>query len=84
MAGMASKWVSVEKSLPKWGQQVLVAHRQYSWSNARHMYRRLKKLAVTPATFWVEDDDGPRFTFDNDVVDEPTHWMPLPEPPEAK
>jgi hypothetical protein len=84
MAGMASKWISVEKSLPKWGETVIVAHRRYSWSNARHKYTRLKKPGVTPATFWVEDEDGPRFTDGDHVVEEPTHWMPLPEPPEVK
>jgi hypothetical protein len=84
MAGMASKWISVDKRLPKWGQQVLVAHRRYNWSNARHKCTRLKKLGVTPATFWVEDEDGPRFTEGDDVVEEPVAWMPLPEPPEVK
>jgi len=76
------KWISVEKRLPKWGQQVLVAHRQYNWSNARHKYTRLKKLSVTPATFWTANEDGPFFTVgENDSVKEPVAWMPLPEPP---
>jgi hypothetical protein len=76
-----SKWISVDKRLPKWGQQVLVAHRRYNWSNARHKYSRLKKLGVTPATFWVEDENGPRFTQGDNVVKEPVAWMPLPDPP---
>ena len=76
------KWISVTKKLPKWGEFVLVAHRRYSWSNATHSYRRCKKLGVTAATFWVEDEDGPRFTEDqDDVVAEPVAWMPLPAPP---
>jgi hypothetical protein len=84
MAGMASKWISVEKSLPKWGETVIVAHRRYSWSNARHKYSRLKKLGVVAATFWVEDDKGPHFNSGDDRVDKPVAWMPLPEPPEVK
>jgi hypothetical protein len=77
-----SKWISVEKSLPKWGEQVIVAYRRYNWSNARHKYTRLKKLGVKPATFWVEDENGPYFSCgQDDNVDEPVAWMPLPEPP---
>jgi len=85
MAGMANKWISVDKQLPKWGEAVIVAHRRYSWSNARHKYTRLKKLGVTAATFWEEDRVGPHFSFgQDDRVAEPVAWMPLPAPPEVK
>jgi hypothetical protein len=78
------KWVSVSKKLPRWGEQVIVAGRRYSWSNVTHSYRKCKKLGVTIATYWREDDRGPRFTEgQNHVVQEPVAWMPLPEPPEA-
>jgi hypothetical protein len=75
------KWISVIKKLPKWGERVLVAHRRYDWSNARHKWTRLKRLGVKPATFWMQDENGPRFTDGEDVVAEPVAWMPLPAPP---
>jgi hypothetical protein len=75
------KWISVKKQLPEWGEQVIVAHRRYDWSNARHKWTRLKRLGVKPATFWRQDENGPRFTDGEDVVAEPVAWMPLPAPP---
>jgi hypothetical protein len=78
---MSGGWISVLTKLPKWGEQVIVAHRRYSWSNARHRYTRLKKLGVRPATFWVKDGNGPRFTDGDDFVSDPVAWMPLPAPP---
>ena len=76
------KWISVSEKLPKWGELVIVCHRRYSWSNATHSYRRCKKLGVTTATYWVEDENGPRFAEgENHIVDDPVAWMPLPAPP---
>jgi hypothetical protein len=75
------KWISVEEQLPEWGETVIVAHRRYSWSNAKHKYTKMKILGVTPATFWRQDENGPRFTKGEDVVAEPVSWMPLPSPP---
>lgn len=77
---MAARWISVKKALPSWCEQVIVARVAYDWSNATHSYRRKKKLDVQPATHW---NDG-RFTDGDHVVEEVTHWMPLPEPPEVK
>ncbi len=77
-----SRWISIEKRLPKRGERVIVAHRRYEWSNARHKYYRLKRLGVRSAVYWYEDENGPRFSDGQDsVVDEPVAWMPLPEPP---
>jgi hypothetical protein len=76
------RWISVSKQLPEWGETVIVAHRRYSWSNARHRYTKMKTLGVTPATFWVEDSNGPNFSRGkDDRVSEPVAWMPLPSPP---
>jgi hypothetical protein len=85
MAGMASKWIGVSKKLPRRGDEVIVASRQYSWSNALQKYRRLKTLKVESATYWGQEDDGPHFSsWPNEPIDEPVAWMPLPEPPEVK
>jgi hypothetical protein len=80
-----AKWIRIEERLPSRGESVIVAHRQQEWSNSRHRYYKLKRLGVRPATYWYEDEGGPRF-FDgpDSVVDDPVAWMPLPEPPEAK
>jgi hypothetical protein len=75
------KWIKVDKKLPKWGQRVIVAHRRYERLFASGKWTRLKKLGVRPATFWVEDENGPRFTDGDDVVADPVAWMPLPAPP---
>jgi hypothetical protein len=79
------KWIRVEKQLPGWGETVIVAHRRYSWSNARHRYTKMKTLGVRPATFWTEDEHGPNFSCgQDDRVDAPVAWMPLPEPPQER
>jgi hypothetical protein len=71
------RWVSVDEDLPRWCQQVIVAHVAYEWSNRTHKCRRRKKLGVKVATHW---SDG-RFTQGDHVVEEVVAWMPLPEPP---
>ena len=77
-----TRWIGIGDRLPKWGELVLVAHKQYEWSNTSHRYRKLKRLGVQPATYWQEDEAGPRFTLpDGDVVGDPVAWMPLPAPP---
>jgi hypothetical protein len=76
------KWISIEKRLPKRGERVIVAHRRYEWSNARHKHYRLKTLGVRPATYWLKGHMGLQFCCsDGDVVKEPVAWMPFPEPP---
>lgn len=77
---MSRRWIKASKSLPDWGQEVIVAHVVYDWSNARHKYIRNKTLKVTPAVHW---NDG-RFTSGGYVVNEVKAWMPLPEPPKVK
>lgn len=81
----AAKWIKVEKRLPKRGEQVIVAYRQYDWSNSLHKYRKLKGLGVVAATYWREDENGPRFCYGhNGVVGEPVAWMRMPDPPAVK
>ena len=82
---LARRWVPVEERLPKRGDQVLVAHRRYEWSNSSHKYRKLKRLGVRPATYLLKGHAGLKFCCPGgDVVQEPVAWMPLPEPPEVR
>lgn len=69
------KWISVSKKKPKWGELVIVAHRAH---------RQRKKLSVTAATYWGDDENGPFFVEgEDDVVEKPAAWMPMPPPPET-
>jgi hypothetical protein len=83
---MTGQWIAVAKKLPKWGHGVIVAYRRYKWSNRTHKYRKLNKLGVSAATYWGDNwPNGPRFASgQDDIVNEPVAWMPMPEPPEVK
>ncbi len=76
------RWIKIHKKLPKRGDRVIVAHRQYEWSNTSPRRYRLKRLGVRPATYWLKGYMGLQFCCsDGDVVKEPVAWMPFPEPP---
>jgi hypothetical protein len=68
MAGMASKWISVEKRLPEWGETVIVCY-EANFDAGRE---------VTADTCY---GDGVWTKADQMKGGEPTHWMPFPEPP---
>lgn len=76
---MSRRWIKTSTSLPDWGDEVIVAHVVYDWSNARHKYIRNRNLGVTHAIHW---NDG-CFTNGGHVVEEVVAWMPLPEPPKG-
>jgi|688.fasta_scaffold915698_2 hypothetical protein len=65
------RWITVEERLPKDGERVLVA------DNCPHADRRF--IGVLLNGEWCDTNcyilKGRRY---------PTHWMPLPEPPDAK
>jgi hypothetical protein len=67
------KWVSVTKRLPKRGETVLVASREY----------RCRRLSVTAATFYGDTDPHAIFWPDDhgEPLLNPVAWMPLPAPP---
>lgn len=62
------KWQQI-KTVPKAGSGLLY------WQQSRH---------VEDATFYTDDDGNWSYMlFDGETVnDKPTHWMPLPPPPE--
>ena len=81
-SGGSLAWIPVTERMPKRGDRVLVARRRFEWSNSSHKYRKLKRLAVEPASYLIKGHKGLRFVLSGgDIVDEPVAWMPLPAPP---
>jgi hypothetical protein len=66
------RWIPVSEDLPDDESEVLVCFADRS-------------LGVTAAVFrHVEDDGTQKWTDgDHEELKQPTHWMPLPEPPEV-
>ena len=72
------KWISVDDRLPKSNEEVIVCYR----CNTLNHLGKIELLPhVTHATYHLYDD----ITYwENDCggIQDVTHWMPLPEPPE--
>lgn len=66
-------WIPVQEQLPERGQMVIVAFRGH-WGGKRK---------VSAEVFWI-DDRGGWTGCDSMKGGKPTHWMPMPEPPEVK
>ena len=72
-----TEWIKTSEQLPKQGQLVQII----TMKKNRPMKRAL-------AEFWmpepgVHDDDTAGWFVGDDEVSEPTHWMPVPEPPKC-
>lgn len=67
-------WIPVGERLPERGQMVIVAFRGH-WGGDPGQ--------VSAEVFW-SDDRGGWTGCDSMKGGKPTHWMPLPEPPEVK
>jgi len=65
---LQSRWISVSERLPEAGETVLV------WDGGERQFAWLNFTANGTAYFSSRDQTN----------FEPTHWMPLPNPPEAK
>ena len=64
-----SEWISVKDRLPEHAQDCLIA-----WAGERSVFE---------AEFGISSDGSYwSFVSDDAEVWHPTHWMPLPEPPE--
>jgi hypothetical protein len=64
------EWISVEDRLPEDGVDVLVYVENNFIFTASHQY------VTGGGDYWHEFPPS-------DIVFKPTHWMPLPEPPEG-
>ena len=62
-------WVPVSERLPEMGARVMVGHAVDGWVGIGER--------VLTGTYLHWEDDG-------EDLHDPTHWMPLPEPPEVK
>lgn len=64
-----TRWISVDDRLPEMGERVMVCHAVDGWVGTG-----ARKLT---GAYLHWDEDG-------EELNDPTHWMPLPEPPEVK
>jgi len=73
-------WISVDERLPKYGEVILIARRE-SYSEVAKMLISLGYRSYTDSggEHWEEC----RFSGGSIFVP-PTHWQPLPEPPEEQ
>jgi hypothetical protein len=67
------RWIPVSERLPEEGQPVLGCWRFARWTN---------EMPSMVTSMWYED--GGFFDDNENRERTPTHWMPLPEPPEVK
>lgn len=70
------KWMPIETA-PKDGRTILVAHQGYTWVYAVS-WRKMECDLEPPHDEMCEE---PTWRVDDLFAVEPTHWMPLPEPP---
>lgn len=64
--GAYGHWISVSESLPGMGERVMIAHAVDKWIDVG------ERDIIGSYEYW--SDDG-------EELGQPTHWMPLPEPP---
>jgi hypothetical protein len=64
------KWINIKDQLPPKETPVLVYYDKY----------------MDVMEFWYDDDEGKHIFFNppHPLVEEVSHWMPMPKPPEEK
>lgn len=72
------EWISTLKSLPNIGQMVLTFNEKYTHYCVQHLFvdRTEKYHHVGDGKYTKENIESAYWS-----ETEPTHWMPLPEPP---
>lgn len=73
---MDEKWLPIETA-PKDGTKILV------WTGMGHSVAvwEVQKYHRKPIPYWRTQNLGMRVTMDRAY--QPTHWMPLPDPPDG-
>jgi len=74
------EWKSIETA-PKDGTAVLVYPPIWNGRTVSVAHWNDDRYSKRPRPYWKRDDDHNRTTVSRDKP--PTHWMPLPPPPEV-
>lgn len=83
----ASRWIPVEERLPEANKSVLVSYVPFTADETERagLYVSIAFLGYqSPCGRWYWGEyEGEELTDFVEVINEITHWMPLPEPPEV-